>query len=52
MSRKHYRAFAQAVSCIDDIDDRKIVAKCIADVCAEDNPRFDRELFYAACGVE
>lgn len=64
MSRKHYRALAQAIrdarpyaspigrpeiQAANDVVDN--VARNLADECKRDNPRFDRVKFFAACGV-
>ena len=54
MTRKDYIAIANAIceashtapsAAIDTL------AHKLADVCANDNPRFDRQRFLAACGV-
>ena len=59
MSRKHYIAIASAIAReylesrnIDERKTLKFVARNLADVCAADNSRFDRERFYLACGIE
>jgi hypothetical protein len=60
MSRKHYNVIAAALNedrarfdedgaCQFGVDS---AARAIADVLAADNPRFDRERFLTACGVE
>jgi len=59
MSRKDYCAIAEAIRSTRAITDDghgqtlavDIVAERIADVMAKDNPRFDRERFYRACGA-
>ena len=49
MTRKHFRAIAEAISTIRYNQDRMNVAKLIGDVCAESNERFNRSTWYAAC---
>lgn len=51
MSRKHFIALAAAVATIADMDNRRTVAELLAAVCAAANSRFNRQRFYAACGV-
>lgn len=53
----HARLFAAACD-TDTNDSRKAVAeavqsiaKGVADICASDNPRFDRNKFFVACGI-
>lgn len=45
MGRKHYEALAQALRLSGDVN--TAIVK-VADVCALDNPRFDRRKFYEA----
>jgi hypothetical protein len=52
MSRKHFVQLAAAVATIADLDTRRTVAELLANVCASTNPRFNRQRFYAACGVD
>ena len=54
MSRKHYTAIAGRMSELmwkEGTDPKTFMAAVvtIADVCEEDNPRFDRQKFYTAC---
>jgi hypothetical protein len=49
MGRKHYEAIAQALRISADVP--TAITKS-ANVCALDNPRFDRRKFYEACGLE
>ena len=51
MTRKHYIALAKALALIEDAYIRGVCAKAVADACAADNPRFDRDKFYKACNV-
>ena len=53
MSRKHFERLADIVRRNLSVDaaTRKHVAEELAEFCAEQNPRFDRERFLAACGV-
>jgi len=52
MWKKHFKAFAAAIACIDDVDERARAAKMVAEVCSEFSGRFDRERFFGACGVQ
>ena len=52
MSRKDYIRLADVLKKISNLDERKQVAREIAETCAEDNRRFDYLRFYRACGVE
>jgi hypothetical protein len=53
LSRKHYRAIAEILSHYPegDISPLEVMVTQFADMFAEDNPLFDRGLFYEACGV-
>jgi len=51
MTKKHFRAFADAIANIDDRTERERVASLVANVCRQFNSRFDRERFLRACGV-
>lgn len=51
MSRKHYIELAALCSELVG-GQREYVAHKLADICKRDNPRFDRDRFLAACGVE
>ena len=62
MTRKQFEAIAQAFREIEgDYDIQacndvsagiiKYLAESIADVCADNNPNFDRERFIKACGL-
>lgn len=54
MSKKHYEAFASAISDVmweehsDPVTVARIVA-ALAQVCERDNPRFDKIRFVTAC---
>jgi len=52
MSKKHFRALADAIASIPNKAERGRVARLIADVCIGFNGRFDRGRFYRACNVE
>tara|TARA_R100001143_G_scaffold30498_1_gene29750 strand:- start:2251 stop:2421 length:171 start_codon:yes stop_codon:yes gene_type:complete len=53
LSRKHYKAVAEILSHYPegDISPLEVMVIQFADMFAQDNPRFDRGLFYEACGV-
>ena len=48
MGRKHFKALAEALKISED---KATAIVKIANVCALDNPRFDRAKFYDAAGV-
>jgi hypothetical protein len=57
MSRKHFQSIADAVK--ETAKDAELnthqhyaLASNMARACMEHNPRFDRETFYRACGLE
>jgi hypothetical protein len=59
MTRKDYTAIAKAVAevlktCeVDSAESTAVefLAIMLADVCEDDNPRFDRKKFFTACGI-
>ncbi len=51
MSKKHFIAIAATVSAISDKKEREKQANFQAQICAAQNPRFDKARFLAACGV-
>jgi len=52
MTRKDYVAFAAKLRSIPNQESRGIAASVIADVCKEDNYRFDYDKFFTAAGLE
>jgi len=52
MSRKHFRALAEAIAGINDEGDRIHTAQLIGVVCAECNDRFNWATWYSACNVD
>lgn len=61
LTRKHYEAIAEILSEHKDdsqystvIDERRVesISLSLADYFEKDNPRFDRDRFLEACGVE
>lgn len=51
MTKKHFEATALIVSRISNPTTRATVAADFADLFASENPRFNRDLFMAACGL-
>ena len=51
MTRKHFEAIAQTIKAIADAGERQRQAEAMANMCAQQNKRFDRARFFAACGV-
>ena len=51
MTRKHFRAIAEAIRKIESLQQRDIEAKRLAAVCRASNPRFDDKRFFRACGL-
>ena len=51
MSRKHFRALADAIAGIEDREERKRMAKLIGDVCQSCNGNFNWSVWNSACGV-
>ena len=56
MSRKHFKAAAAILSNYSDVTGPaksivREIANEFADLFADENPRFDRERFLAACGL-
>ena len=52
MTRKHFQVLAENIRTILDPHVRLNAAVAVATACQQMNPRFDADLFYAACGVE
>jgi hypothetical protein len=53
MTKRVFKIVAQAIKEeIADEQDRKALAARMAEEFIEQNPRFDEELFYKACGIE
>ena len=52
MTRKHFKSLAASVAKLNlfNHDAAYGMACDVADVCAKDNPRFDRLRFFEACG--
>ena len=52
MTRKHFESLAASIARLNlfDHDAAYEMAGDVADVCAKDNPRFDRLRFFEACG--
>ena len=51
MTKKHFEAIAQAIIEIKDPQASTAIWLKMAEVCAGDNPRFNRARFKSACGV-
>lgn len=52
MTRKDFRAMAQAVKEIKNAQERLRMARTLAEMCRASNPRFDWVRFARACNVE
>lgn len=52
MSRKHFCKLAEAISGIEDTEERLRMAKLIGAVCNDCNDRFNWSTWASACGVE
>ena len=52
MSKKHFELFARKIRTIQDMPSRKIMARLVAEACAESNSMFDQVRFYQACGIK
>ena len=51
MTRKHYREFAAFIATLTDRVYALKVAEGFASVAKRDNPRFNAQKFYDACGL-
>ena len=51
-SRKHFRATAETLKHVPDMEKRKMLAKSHADEFKKMNPRFSHEKFFKACGID
>ena len=49
MTRKHFKMVAAAVAKMVERSDRWLITNLLADSFENDNPRFDRDKFIAAC---
>jgi len=49
MKKKHFIAFAKHINQMSNRQEAKAVADAV--VAVNDNPQFDKQRFYAACGV-
>ena len=49
MTRKHFKMVAAAVAKMVERSDRWLITNLLADSFENDNPRFDRDRFIAAC---
>ncbi len=52
MTRKDFKAFAEAIKAMREKGDRKRIAKVVVQVATRLNERFNKELFLEACGIE
>lgn len=52
MTKRHFIRLAEEIANIEDRELAWQVAKIFARMCREFNPRFNREKFMAACGLE
>lgn len=51
MSRKHFKALAEAISKLSDQKERSHMAHLIGEVCAENNDRFQWSKWLKACNA-
>lgn len=51
MTKKHFIALAASLRTIKNLVERKALAENHAVLCAQQNPRFNKARFFAACGV-
>lgn len=51
-TRQHFRAIAETISKIEDMEARKAEAQRYVVIFRADNPRFKSDLFLSACGVD
>lgn len=51
MTAKHFQAFAEKISTIRSKTTRLKMAIMVAEVCQEQNAKFDLKRFYKACDV-
>jgi hypothetical protein len=53
MSRKHYRAIAEALAAVAMPDaSRAELVRVLSDLFKSDNPNFNRQIFATACGID
>lgn len=52
MSKKHFKALAEAISTIKDDAERFRTAHLVASVCCQFNVNFNRSTFFDACNVD
>ena len=51
MTKKHFKALAEAIAKIEPKTQRAVIAKEIGIVCKENNSRFNWVIWYEACQV-
>lgn len=52
MTRQHFKALAEALSNISNLESRRQAARAVAQVCRRFNSGFKADRFFAACGLE
>ncbi len=52
LTKKDFVYLAKTISEIPDATTRIKIARLISELCVQSNPRFDRDKFYKACGVD
>lgn len=51
MSRKDYTLAAEEIRNLNNVDERKRIARVMILIFEKDNTRFDAEIFWDACGL-
>jgi hypothetical protein len=52
MTRKHFKAIAESIAKIENLDSRVEAYRVMADMCEKENVHFDRKRFREACKID
>lgn len=52
MTKKHFEAFARAIRQMSIFADKTAIADIVVQIAQESNPRFDKNRFLRACGID